>query len=116
MYSAAGLLAFFAYSCVADELRSWIATLMVSNGLSYHGACYLDAKPRQVLFWWDVAFCGALGLYLNVASVTQPWTVVASALILASWRVGHAVDPRYGHCVHVVGVQLLTLACLATSW
>ena len=68
MYSATGLLGFFAYACVADEWRGWIATVVVSNGLAYHGATAWGADCANVLFWWDVACCAALGLYLNAAS------------------------------------------------
>ena len=116
MYSAAGLLGFLAYSCVADEWRGWIATAMVSNGLAYHGAAHWNAGFTNVLFCWDVACCAALGLYLNAASRAPSRTALASAGIVGAWLAGRALDPSpLGHIAHVLGVQLGTLALLITA-
>lgn len=117
MYSATGLLGFFAYACVADEWRGRIATVVVSNGLAYHGATHWGADCANVLFCWDVACCAALGAYLNAASRAPSRTALASAGIVGAWLAGRALDPSpLGHVAHVVGVQLGTLALLITAW
>ena len=116
MYSATGLLGFLIYSCVADEWRGWIATVVVSNGLAYHGATHWNAKPRDALFWWDVGCNAVLCTLINVASTVQPWTGAGTALAAAAWPFGWLVGPTWGHAVHVLGVQGVLLWCLATAW
>ena len=71
---------------VPDEWRGWIATVVVSNGLAYHGAAHWNAKTRDVLFWWDGGCNAALCTFINVASTVQPWT--GTALAVAGWPFG----------------------------
>ena len=115
MYSALGLVGFGLYASAADDWRRWAATLVVVNGVLYHRAVACGERA-SALFCWDVACNAALAAWINATSARQPWTAVGTAAAVAAWPAGHAAPGRWGHLVHVLGVQCVLLACLATAW
>jgi hypothetical protein len=116
MYSAAGLVGFGAYACAADDWRRLAAALVVVNGVLYHLAARWDDPLRGALLRWDVACNAALCAAVNGGSRRQPWTGAGTLAALAAWRLSHAAGPPWGHVAHVLGVQGVLLACLATAW
>lgn len=116
MYSALGLVGFGAYAAAADDWRRWAATLVVLNGVLYHGAARRDDPLRGALLRWDVACNAALCAAVNGASACQPWTGVGTAAAVAAWTLGRRAGATWrGHALHVLGVQCVLLACLATA-
>ena len=49
-------------------------------------------------------------------STAQPWTGAGTIVALTLWPFGWLAGPTWGDAVHVLGVQGVLLACLATAW
>jgi hypothetical protein len=116
MQSSPGLVLFAAGAWAFDPVRARICALVVCNGLAYHATAGRRVWPARPLFWWDVLCNAILVAYVNWASERQPRTLAATALAVAAWACTFLVGVPWTHLLHVVGVQGVLFACLATAW
>ena len=113
MRSALGLAVVAAYACSICDCRRWIALFVVTNGVLYHGSVACQSHAAHALLLWDVTWNAILCAWMNASSTAQPRTLVGSAVAMGCWMVGRSIE---SDALHVVGVQLLGLACLMTMF
>lgn len=116
MYRAIGLLGFAAYALATnDGAKRATAALVVGVGLAYHAAYAAHSEYEDVLFYCDVLCIAIVCAAVNAVSTAQPWTGLGTVLALSLWPCGWN-ETTIGNAVHILGVQIVLLACLATAW
>jgi hypothetical protein len=116
MRRAVGLLGFAAYALATDDGRKRAtAALVVAFGLAYHAAHAARSDYEDACLLCDILCVAVLSAAINAASTAQPRTALGTIAALVLWPLGWGETPL-GDAVHVLGVQGVLLACLATAW
>ena len=96
----------------------WIGWLVTLNGILCHGSAalrirlVLNARSARRFMILDTAVNVALGLYVNVCTPFQPWTLVFSAVSTLAWIYnGHLHGVRHA-VLHVTLVQWMLCGLL----
>ena len=116
MRRAIGLLGFAAYALATDDgAKRAIAALVVGSGLAYHAAHAVRSEYEDVFLYCDVLCAAILCAAVNAVSTAQPWTGLGTVLALTLWPCSWN-ETTIGNTVHILGVQIVLLACLAMAW
>ena len=81
-----------------------IASIVVFNGVLFHGMTIVHGSPITCLKRFDIACNLALAMYVNCFTSWQPHTAVLTLVAVAVWQANNLLF-RKNALVHVVGVQ-----------
>ena len=92
--------------------HGWIGWVIFVNGVVAHMAQGLGLRRGPRLVLWDTAWNLALGIYGNLMTHWQPYTLILSLVVVAVWLSNGGVNGIGKTWVHIVGVQWALCALL----